>query len=173
MSEFCGVLVPGTFVTSCQLSAGHPGAHRVGSFEWSLPGEDPVVSAPAVDDAAGDVVARARAELARLDGRVDGPFCADCQDVEVGVDVVLVEELVAEVERLRALLGLGADRPAPEEGRVWLYRSSADGAEVLVRWDMGGWETADPDLPSRWYSQDSSLLRWPGTFTELEQGFPR
>lgn len=86
----------------------------------------------------------------------------------------LVPELVAEVERLRGLLGVsGRVVPVPVEGRTWLYRSPADGAELLVRWDLGGWETADLAFPSRWYSQDSSLLEWPGRFVELEEGLPR
>ncbi|CAA0136356.1 Uncharacterised protein [Mycolicibacterium vanbaalenii] len=133
-----------------------------------------------------DVVERAKAALEEFesaraaDHAVQEPIC---DTAAAGMELAaVVPELVAEVERLRGVLidRVVADhraergvRPVPVEGRVWLYRSSVDGAEVLVRWELDGWETADPGLPSRWYTQDSSLLEWPGRFTELESGFPR
>lgn len=46
---------------------------------------------------------RAKAAVARIDGlQADGPICVDCHDREVGVGTAIVDELVAEVERLRA-----------------------------------------------------------------------
>lgn len=61
------------------------------------------VDSGVVDLSSGDVVERARAEVARIDGR-DGPYCVDCQDGAIGVDTGLVEELVSALERLRAVL---------------------------------------------------------------------
>lgn len=127
--------------------------------------------------------------------------CGDCGDeihdaASVAISIedaefiaaarTLVPELVAEVEKLRAviidravadhrqqLMASARVKPVPVEGRVWLYRSDADGAEVLVRFDGGEWQTADPGLPGRWYSDDGRLLEWPGVFVELEEGLPR
>lgn len=121
-----------------------------------------------------DVVVRAKAAL---EDRSTG------HGVEAGLRI-LVRELVAAVERLRAALppmveASTSDRtgarvkPVAEEGRVWLYRSDADGAEALVRFHAGEWQTADPALPARWYSDDAALLEWSGRFVELERGLLR
>lgn len=58
-------------------------------------------------------------------------------------------------------------KPIPVEGRIWLYRSPADGAQVLVRFHNGGWQTADSAPPHQWYPDSARVLEWPGTFTEV------
>lgn len=76
-----------------------------------------------------------------------------------------------EVERLHAQLGtwLAQLKPTAVEGKVWLYTSpAADGAQVLVRFHDGGWQTAETVVPHRWYRDDAGLLEWPGIFRELE-----
>lgn len=106
---------------------------------------DDAVMASRVEPVMSDVVARAKAEVERLDGR-DGPFCVDCQDYAVGVDTELVTELVAEVERLRGvadrLAGLADDitgdlvraRAAGEVHRIEFMRGEHHG--VLVAGEM-------------------------------------
>lgn len=137
----------------------------------------------------GDVVARAKValDIYALTRAVDAGAGEAVNGGNVAGDVLagtVVPELVAEVERLRAALppmveASTSDRtgarvkPVAEEGRVWLYRSDADGAEVLVRFHAGEWQTADPALPARWYSDDAALLEWSGRFVELERGLLR
>lgn len=140
----------------------------------------------------GECGCRSACTLELAVGNADRAFIAAARD--------LVPELVAEVERLRAVVDgrVALDReytdeelrrspfvhafkdavvvspdeyrsgpgPVPEEGRLWLYISDADGAEVLVRFRAGGWQTADPEVPDRWYATGGELLQWPGRFVE-------
>ena len=62
--------------------------------------------------------------------------------------------------------------PVKVEGPVWLYRSNVDGAEVLVRWKDGAWETGDIVIGG-WYADNPPIENWRGKFTRLEEGFPR